>query len=154
MSLVDFKSLLIKAISFVMSFLLGILALIYLAQVIFRYVIFKPIVWIDELSGYMLVWVVFLGVVVALGDGTHIKIDVFLKLLPRYIRLYLIWACDILVMFVAIILTIYGYVAIKGSLGTRATSIDVSYAVLYSIIFISGALMIIIMSLNWLTKKK
>jgi TRAP-type C4-dicarboxylate transport system permease small subunit len=154
LSFCDLKSLLIKLISISASVLLGIMAVLYMAQVVFRYCIASPIVWADELAGYMMVWVVFLGSVLALRERTHINIDLLWKFLPPKPRKFLIWTCDIFVMVFAVTLTVNGYKLIKGSLGMRTTSIDIPYAPVYSIMFISGTLMIIVMIFNWFKDKK
>ena len=154
MTLNSFRALLIKVISLATSLLLSLMAVIYMAQVIFRYVIQKPLVWADELSGFLMVWVVFLGAVVALHEKTHINIDILWQVLPFKFKRVLVWTCDILVLFVAIILAAYGYKVIKGSIGMMATSIDIPYAPVYSIIPISGVLMITVLLMSWLAKKK
>jgi TRAP-type C4-dicarboxylate transport system permease small subunit len=46
-------------------------------QVLLRYVFNSPVAWIEEISRYLFVWIVFLGSAVAFRSGTHIKVDIF-----------------------------------------------------------------------------
>ena len=40
-----------------------------------RYVFLAPIIWAEEVLGYVLVWTVYLGSVLVTWDGGHLKMD-------------------------------------------------------------------------------
>ncbi len=44
-----------------------------------RYVLTKPIIWAEEVLGYALVWMVYLGAVLVTLDDTHLKMDLLSK---------------------------------------------------------------------------
>jgi TRAP-type transport system small permease protein len=46
----------------------------------------SPLVWTDELAQYLLVWLGFVGWIIATRRGSHIRITVFLDKLPRAVR--------------------------------------------------------------------
>lgn len=56
--------------------------------VYFRYVVGAALPWPEEISGYLLVWISFTGAYLALRDGGHISLDLFVdKLSGRAARL-------------------------------------------------------------------
>src|SRR5215217_5315414 len=50
-------------------------------QVLFRYVLGSSLTWSEELSRYVFVWIIFIGVSVATRRGEHILVDVFHRLI-------------------------------------------------------------------------
>lgn len=73
-------------------------------SVFMRYVIAKPPVWIDELTGYLLVALISLGIAEAYRRGNHIAIDLLTERLPpRTTRLRWLWS-DFCVLVFAVIL--------------------------------------------------
>lgn len=57
-----------------------------LAQVFFRYVLDAPLIWSEELSRLLIVWVAFLGGAVVCWDGRHLNVDVGFTRFPRRLR--------------------------------------------------------------------
>lgn len=47
-----------------------------------RYIFLAPIIWAEEILGYVLVWTVYLGGVLVTWDGGHLKMDLLSKTLP------------------------------------------------------------------------
>ena len=66
-----------------------------------RYVLGKPILWVDELNNYLFVWTGFLGAAYIMGNDGHLRVTAILNILPplgRYIaiqisNLVFIWVC-------------------------------------------------------------
>lgn len=55
----------------------SLIILFTLAQIIFRFVFASPLIWSEELSRFILVWMTFLGAAVLAWDGRHLCVDVF-----------------------------------------------------------------------------
>ena len=59
--------------------LLGIVLIasvfLIVANSIGRYVFLTPIIWAEEILGYVLVWTVYLGAVLVTWDGGHLRMD-------------------------------------------------------------------------------
>jgi TRAP-type C4-dicarboxylate transport system permease small subunit len=49
-------------------------------QVLLRYVFSNPVAWIEEMSRYLFVWIVFLGAALAFRRGEHIQVDILKNL--------------------------------------------------------------------------
>jgi len=54
-------------------------------QVFMRYVVGQSFAWVDEIARYLLVWIGFLGAVVAARSRSHICIEMLVNALPRRI---------------------------------------------------------------------
>lgn len=64
--------------------LLGLaMTLVVLAQVFFRFVVYVPLPWSEELARYLMVWMGMLGAVVAQRKGLHIGVRVLVERLPK-----------------------------------------------------------------------
>lgn len=57
-----------------------------IAQVAFRYLLDSPLIWSEELSKLLLVWMVFLGAAAVTFDGKHLDVDVVFGTLPPLLR--------------------------------------------------------------------
>lgn len=53
------------------------------AQVIFRYILGRPLMWSEELTKMVYLWLTFIGSTVAARDGIHIRVDYFLQKASR-----------------------------------------------------------------------
>lgn len=63
---------------FALSYLLiGIILLIIIAQVFSRYVLSLPLIWVEELASYLLIWLGFLSAAATLKQNRHVAIRVF-----------------------------------------------------------------------------
>jgi len=62
--------------------LMAAMAVLVFVNVVSRYVFNYSIIWVEELTRYMMVWVGFIGSGLVLRYGAHIAVDVFQDLLP------------------------------------------------------------------------
>jgi TRAP-type C4-dicarboxylate transport system permease small subunit len=51
-------------------------------QILTRYLLGRPLVWVEEASGYAFIWLVFLGASAGFKELRHIRIDTFVVRLP------------------------------------------------------------------------
>jgi TRAP-type C4-dicarboxylate transport system permease small subunit len=58
------------------------MAITLFLQVIFRYSLNMPLVWSEELSRYLLVWITFLGINFGIRRNKHIKMEIVFNLIP------------------------------------------------------------------------
>jgi len=68
---------------FACGILLASIIIVMFLEVVLRYLFKAPFLWTDEYTRLALIWMTFLGVVVAIKRGTHIMVDVLLVRLPR-----------------------------------------------------------------------
>lgn len=61
-----------------------ILGIIVCYEVIVRYILNSPTIWVGEVSGYLLIWISMMAVIVSLDKDKHIVVDlVFTHFSPR-----------------------------------------------------------------------
>ena len=63
--------------------LFGAAILVVTAQVVWRYAFNNSLVWTEEASRYLFVWMTFLGAALAVKEGTHIRVTAFVDDLPE-----------------------------------------------------------------------
>jgi C4-dicarboxylate transporter DctQ subunit len=86
------------------------LALIFIG-VIMRYVFNSPLGWIEEISGYIIVWGILVGAVVALRDNHHIRVDMLYQFFPDHVKKWVDVFSNVVGLIFALFLFIFG---IKG----------------------------------------
>jgi len=68
---------------------LGIMTVLVLIQVFFRYVLNNPLSESQELSIYAMIYVVMLGCTIAVRNKTHIAVEIIIDILPDKLSNYL-----------------------------------------------------------------
>lgn len=89
--------------------LMSTLTVVLGVQVFFRYVMGASLSWSEELSRYMFVWLVYLGIPYGCKVMRHIKIDAGLYLFPKAIRRYVVILGDIIFLCFAIAIVYYAW---------------------------------------------
>lgn len=109
--------------------------------VYFRYVAEAALPWPEEISGYLLVWISFTGAYLALRDGGHINLDLFLEKLSERPRAMVRMAVDGLVAAFLVLLAVLSIrmIAIVGD--TPLETVDLPQGVFMASIPISSLAM-------------
>lgn len=61
---------------------LAVMSVLVLLQVVLRYVFAAPLVWAEEASVFLMIWVTFIGSGVALRRGAHVSMTVVAERVP------------------------------------------------------------------------
>ena len=64
----------------------GVMTLVVLAQVVFRFVLLRPLPWSEELARYLMVWLVCLGSSEAYAEGSHVGVGLVVDAMPPGMR--------------------------------------------------------------------
>lgn len=75
-----------RALAVVGAGLTVVMTAIVLYDVFRRYVLNDPTIWAFDFAGFLLVYIVFLGLPLALQDGSHVAVDIFLLLFRGRVR--------------------------------------------------------------------
>jgi TRAP-type C4-dicarboxylate transport system permease small subunit len=73
------------------------MTLVALMGVFFRYVMENPFMWTEEVARYLLVWMGFTAISIALRQGRHIKIEIAEKFAPKKVSKFLNYLVDFLI---------------------------------------------------------
>ncbi|MBN2370074.1 MAG: TRAP transporter small permease [Vicinamibacteria bacterium] len=134
-----------RTLSYVAALLLAMMAGIVFSNVICRYFLNASLYWYEEVSRFLLLWIVFLGAVIAYIRGDHLGIDVLLIILPPRAKKAVIVLADFMVMVALLILFQGGWAMAADSLasGWVASSVPIPYGYIYMVAPVSAGLMLI-----------
>jgi TRAP-type C4-dicarboxylate transport system permease small subunit len=134
-----------KTLSYIVAFLLVAMSLAVFGNVMCRYFLDFSLAWYEEVSRFLLIWIVFLGAVVALIRGDHLGIDVLVLALPPRARRIVIVLGDLLVLVALVIMFKGAWDMAIDSLrsGWVASSVPIPYGWVYMVGPVSAALMFI-----------
>ncbi len=134
-----------KTLEWILIMLMTIMVINVLWQVFTRYVMDSPSSFTDELARYLLIWVGLLGAAWASGKNMHLAINIFpSRLKVSNQRLLAIFVNILIIGFALTTMVIGGgrLVYITSILGQQSAALHISLAHVYSVIPLSGFLII------------
>lgn len=140
-----------KLIGWFLALLMAIMFLAVLWQVFTRYLMGSASTFTEELARFLLIWIGLLGASYISGSNMHLAIDILpQKLTGRKKRLLSIVINVVIIFFAATAMIIGGgkLVYISYLLGQTSAALQIPLAYVYSIIPISGVLVIYYKVLN------
>ena len=112
-------------------------------EVTLRYLFSHSMIFTEELSRYLMVWIVFLGSALAIRDGSHIRIQILVNRLgPRLQQIVKLAAYALIIAFL-IFITVEGLKILPRQLQQMCITIDISLFYFYLAIPVGSILMII-----------
>jgi TRAP-type C4-dicarboxylate transport system permease small subunit len=88
---------------------MALILLLVIGQVIMRYIFNSPLVWSEELAVYCMVWLAFVGAIIAMRDKEHIEVDIVLVFLPEKFRHLMKLVSRSITAIFLLVLTVYGF---------------------------------------------
>ncbi len=134
-----------KTLSYVVAVLLVAMSGIVFGNVISRYFLDTTLGWYEEVSRFLLIWIVFLGAVIALIKGDHLGIDLLSSIFPERICRMIVILADFLVLLALAVMCKGAWDMAIDSLqsGWVASSVPIPYGWVYMIGPVSAAMMFI-----------
>jgi TRAP-type transport system small permease protein len=102
----------------------------------------RPVAWSDELAQHLLVWTGFIGWAIASRRRSHIRIDVFISLLPRAARLAMEVLIQLAIIVFALSLLRWGWPLIGRNWDIEWVSLPLPSALLYLPVPFAAAVLI------------
>ncbi len=131
------RSLAIVAVALTLA-MLGVVV----AGVVFR-ALGSPLVWTDELAQYLLVWIGFIGWMIASRRRNHIRITIFLEKLPDALRRWLEVAIQFAIIGFASVLIWQSHGLIQRNIDVEAVTLPFPSALLYVLLPLLGCVLIV-----------
>jgi TRAP-type C4-dicarboxylate transport system permease small subunit len=94
----------------VIFLLSGVMFLVVIAQVIFRYILSQPLPWSEELARYLMIWVACLAASEAYVKGNHVGVSLVIDALKPSLRKIMILAIHLIVSILMGIIAYQGFV--------------------------------------------
>jgi len=110
-----------------MLILLGVV----FSAVVFRYVVQSPIPWSFEVSRYLNIWLVFLGMYYLEKDDEFLKVDYFISFLPTHFQKWLKLFTGILVIIVEFLLIFQGFIFVYKISGQKTAALRIPMWIAY-----------------------
>ncbi|MCO6476587.1 MAG: TRAP transporter small permease [Phaeodactylibacter sp.] len=134
-----------KILGGVLAFLMALMTLDVLWGVFTRYAMGSQAGWSEELARFLLIWIGILGAAYAAGNNMHLAIDLLMPRLnkKRQKRLYILIS-SLIIVFAFTVMVIGGLrlMYITQVLGQLSPALRVPMAAVYSVVPLSGLLVI------------
>lgn len=130
-------------IKYLVGILLAAMVAIVFWNVVSRYFLGSSIAWSEEISRFMLIWVVFLGAVLAYIKDEHLGLDILIKAVPKKVAHVMQVIADLGVLYAIYIVFVGGYNLTMQSWDWMSPAAAVPYAYVYLVIPIAGAAILI-----------
>ncbi|MHB1653993.1 MAG: TRAP transporter small permease [Desulfitobacteriaceae bacterium] len=135
--------LLQKILNVVTALILGVLVLIVFSNVLGRYVFHSSLAWSEEISRFLLIWMVFLGSIIAYINNDHLGLDLLVKVLPLKLAQLIAVIADILVIYAIGLLIKGGYRMTVESWDWLSPATSTPYGYVYIIVPIAGTILLL-----------
>ena len=109
-----------KVVEYIIAAMAAVLSVVVLLQVIFRYVLNNPLHWTEEMSRFLLVWVVLLGAAIGIKQKSHFSLDIVVKKFPQGVQ-DAIW----LIMHLFLLVLLFDVIVYNGVYLTQITYIQI-----------------------------
>lgn len=137
-----FDAILYKILYWICSLLMCSMAALIFVQVVARYVFQDSLTWSEEIGRYIFVWMSFLGMAVAIKAKAHVALDILLKSVQAKTKTALTILNAIFVSCFAVGIIYGGFLLVELGMRQRSAALELPMQVIYSIIPLSGILML------------
>ncbi len=135
-----------QKIGYLLIIIMALMVINVTWQVLSRYVVMSPSSFTDELARFLLIWLGLLGAAYVAGHNEHLAIDILPQKLAGKAKDKLMIFIHVIIISFAVPVMIFGgcnLVYITYILGQKSTTLQVPLAYVYTIIPISGLLILL-----------
>ncbi|MBM3300632.1 MAG: TRAP transporter small permease [Deltaproteobacteria bacterium] len=111
-------------------------------QVFFRYVLVAPLVWIEELSQFLLIWSIFWGAVPAHRRGLHPSVDFLVLRLPGRAQQGILVVAHAVTLGVLGLVLVYGVMMMKSLSMVRSAAMNLPWIYVNAVVPMAALLML------------
>jgi len=124
---------------------LVVLIILTFGGVIMRYVIGRPLTWLEEVQLACMVWIVFAAAGAAFRTGNHVAIEMVVEAFPKKLQKVMDYVIGLVVVLVIGYLFIQsiGFIRLFISSGRSTSMLEIPYALIYGIAPVSYILMLV-----------
>ena len=141
------ERMLVRANEFVVVAMAAVMVVLVVVNVFCRYVLNFSLVWAEEVSQYLMVWVAFLGAGLALRQGRHVAVEMLQELLPVGTRRSLRWILLLAMLAFLVATAVLGGMFAWFARDMETPVLNISMAIPYSAVPIGSALLAIHLAL-------
>lgn len=132
-------------------FCFAAMTVVAILGVFFRYVMQSPFMWTEEVARYLLVWLGFTAVSIALRQDKHIKVEVLASFVPLIVVKLMRYVVDVLIAIFFVVLLWQGYLMTVNNIMTAST-FEISMSWILAAVPVAAALTLAQLFLNVIKK--
>lgn len=138
-----------KFLEGILAFLLASMVIMLFTNVVLRYLFNSSIIVSEELSRWGLVWLTFVGAIVALKEGSHISVDLVIARLPQWLKKICLLLTNLMMIYATWVLLSGSLVQAKIDASTiaPATGLPLFIVDLAGVFFSISALVILVVGI-------
>lgn len=136
------------------AILFATMFVVLMMQIIFRQIIGKPLIWSEELSTFLFVYVSILGIVSGVKYAQHVAIDIIYSKFSGNVKKVVDVILSIIVIITLLVLIYVGCVITKNKASLQILTLGISSAYMYMALPIGATLMLIRFIENIIKNKK
>lgn len=111
--------------------LFGLILVIILLAVFFRYVVNQSLFWSDEVVRYLFVWFTLLGGALVLRDRRHIRVEYFVEQMPRGVRRAVEFLGLLLILAFNVFLVVAGFLWVHETRGAHTPALGLPLGLVF-----------------------
>lgn len=138
-----------QLINLIMALSIAGMSILIFTNVILRYAFHTGITWAEEMSRFMFIWMVFLGSILALKDGTHIGMDILVRRVPEKLRKILLLIGNFIILVISFIILSGSLKMTADSIESKAPATGLSLSLMYGVGIIMSLEMILISTMKF-----
>jgi len=138
----------IKFLNFIIVAMFSCMSIAVFIEVIFRYLLHQPIYWSEEFPRFILIWLTFLGSVIAMKNNSHLSISLLTNRLAIQKRIWVQFFANTLSLLFISILVWGGIIITILTMPNRTTALQIPTGLVYLAVPVGGILMIIYLLKN------
>jgi len=132
-------------------FCFAAMTVVAILGVFFRYVMQSPFMWTEEVARYLLVWLGFTAVSIALRQDKHIKVEVLTNFFPLIVVKLMRYVVDVLIAIFFVVLLWQGYLMTVNNI-MAASTFQISMSWVLAAVPVAAALTLVQLFLNVIKK--
>lgn len=141
-----------EAVQRILIVVMAAIFVLMITQVLLRYVIHSPIIWIEEAAAYLLPLLALWGTAVCLRHGSHIKVDFILEAMPRRLRQIISIGILLLILYFALKLVQAGLVLME--LGRNELAVSQAFSLYWPrLSIVIGGVLIMVQAVNQILRE-
>ena len=126
----------IRLVEWVLVTMFGIMAVLVFGNVVLRYGFNSGIVFSEEVSRFLFVWMVFLGSVLMLRDNGHLGVHTLTKLMPLAGKKVCKFLSDLITFACCCLLTVGGWKVVMLNMPNIAPVSEISLGVVFTAVLV------------------
>jgi TRAP-type transport system small permease protein len=137
-----------RLLNILLGSLLVVISVLIFLNVGLRYLFNSGIVWAEELTRFLFVWLVFLGAIAALAENNHLGFTSVVKKLPAGVKKVFFVSSNIMMLGVLMLLLAGAYNILPIGMMNSGAATGIPMAVMYGVVIPMAFGMAIIIAVN------